>query len=131
MAIKMNKISLLTLTTALTLMLGNKIALSQGTTQEFFNPTLTSRDGKTLNIAGCVKSDRFSNVCGEDARGVASREFCKAKGYSTWSRNQVVDMGWKNRKTQWAWRDSDQGSGYFISDVSSFTFAYISCIKRN
>lgn len=126
----MKKISVLTLTTALTLVVGNKIALSQVTTQEFFNPALTNPNGQTLNIAGCVKSDRFSNVCGEDARGVAAREFCKAKGYSSWHRNQVTDMGWKNRKTQWAWRDSDQGSGNFVSDVSSFTFTYISCARR-
>ncbi len=107
--------------------LGNQLAWSQSATQDFFNPTLTDRNGTRLNIAGCVGSDRYSNVCGEDARRVVALEFCKLKGYSTWTEFRVVDLGWENRKFQWAWHDQDQGNGNFREDQSSFMFDYIQC----
>ncbi|MFN5398705.1 MAG: hypothetical protein ACK5C4_13985, partial [Pseudanabaena sp.] len=77
----------------------------------------------------CVSSDRYSNVCGDDARKVVALEFCKLKGYSAWTKLRVADLGWKFRKSQWAWHENDRGVGNFRQDISSFMFSYIECSR--
>lgn len=113
---------------------GNEIALAQTASQKFFNPTLSTRsDGSStlpFNIAGCVDSDRFSNVCGDDARRVIASEACKLKGFPNWVSYEVTDLGWKNRKEQWVWQDKDRGDGSFIIDVSSFMFTSLECSNK-
>lgn len=109
----------------------NDIALAQS--QKFHNPTLTIRreDGSItlpFNIAGCVDSDRYENVCGKDARAVIAAKACKLKGYSDWVRYQVTDLGWRNRKDQWVWKETSQG-GWFVIDESSFMFTLLECSR--
>lgn len=111
---------------------GNEIASAQPASRKFFNPQLRiiDEDGSSslpFYIAGCVTSDRFANVCGDDARQKIGLEACKHKGYSRLVSYGVTDLGWRNRRLQWSWEDNDRGNGNFRLATSSFKFTSLEC----